>query len=369
MKAFPQFLPYPLNPRPAYLRWLTTGAVMLCLVAVTGMQVSSFVEPRLALSAGVLVMMGWLLALILRMLYHHANRANAKRYAWGNAQVHQCWWQAHRQHVSMIESVMIGAACSPAESVPELFASTHLPGFDARPDKSLLRSTLVYQRTRVAREAELARWLAWQWQEEYPASAAVQPLQCYWLGSPEAWQAFTARVAELMPLARLPQQPQPWQGIETLDGIIDSLQGAAAPARVLCAGCLSLDDVAQAGEAAVLWLLGPQGGPHVLRGEWVGTDADALPAAAQRALKQAGLDKPAQACMSFSQPASLEVGKIGWDIAEHLQDAQFGALGELAPMVTLTLACEYARSQLQPCAWLASDPQHTLALGVVLPDV
>lgn len=369
MKAFPQFLPYPLNPRPAYLRWLTAGAVLLCLVSVTGTQASSFVEPRLALSAGLLVMMAWLLALLVRTLYHHANRANAERYAWGSAQVQQRWWQVHRQHVSMVEAVMVTAAGNSAQPLPEWFESTRLPGADAHPVGSLLRSTLVNKSTRVEREAKLAYWLAWQWQKEYPASAAVQPLPCYWLGSPQAWQAFSAEVAQSMPQVRLPEQPLPWLGIESLDAIIDSLQGAAPQARVLCAGCLSLDDVAHGGEAAVLWLLGSQGGPRILRGEWVGADSNSLVAAAQRALEQGELDKPADACMSFSQPASADVGTIGWNLAGHLQDARFGVLGELAPMVTLTLACGYAQKLKKPCAWLASDPQHTLALGVVKPDV
>ncbi len=371
MKAIRQFHPYPLNPRPTYLHWLTAGAVLLSLVGVAGLQLSSIVEPRVVMGTVVLVMGTWLLALLLRMLYHSANRSNAQRYNQLSQEVQQHWWQEHRHAVAMTEVVLIGAPCRSTQGAAALFTRLYQPAFAALPDKkSVLRTTLTQGASRATREAQLARCLALQWHEEYPGSNAVQPLRCYWLGSPAAWQAFRARVLELRPPVRLPEQPEPWLGMESLDAIIDSLQTAPARARarILCAACLSLDDVPHAGDAALLWSLAPQGGVRILRGEWFTEGSEALSDVATRALEQGELNEPAEACMSFSQPAALDVGQIGWDIAKHLQDAHFGDLGELQGMVALTLACMYAQRNRVPCAWLASDPKQTLALGVVKPD-
>jgi hypothetical protein len=104
------------------------------------------------------------------------------------------------------------------------------------------------------------------------------------------------------------------------------------------------------------------------RGEWFLTDTEHLPTVAQRALQQSQLTAPTQICVSFSQPDVPDLGAIGWNTKQHVQDANFGALEKLQAMVALTLAAWYAEQHQMPCAWLANDPHYTLALGIVEPD-
>ena len=367
MKVMPHFNPYPLNARPAYGRWLMAGAVLLCLASVAAVQVGPFVEPRQAVGGVVVVLASWLLALLLRMVYHHANRANAERYTYFGKQMQQRWWQEHRQQVSMIESVLFSPACSSVETAEAFFAFTYLPAHNVLRALAPVRSPLVRGTQRAEREIQLARWLVMRWQEQNPAPDVGQIVRCYWSGSVPAWQAFRAQLIELMPQVRLPDEPEQWRGFESLNEAIDALQNAPSQSRILCVGCVSLDAGANPGEVALLWLLGPNGGPRIQRGEWLAHEAESLAEVSRRALEQAELQEPAEACITFSQPQMREEPGPDWDLLKHLQDANFGALGDMEAMVALTLACWYTQVNAVPCSWLASDPTHSVALGVVKP--
>ncbi|MNY50708.1 hypothetical protein D3C86_1862350 [compost metagenome] len=72
--------------------------------------------------------------------------------------------------------------------------------------------------------------------------------------------------------------------------------------------------------------------------------------------------------MSFSQPHLSDLAAIGWNTSQNLQDENFGALASLEAMVVQTLAAWHAQQHAEPCAWLANDPHHTLALGIVEAD-
>lgn len=344
------------------------GAVLLCLASVAAVQVGPFVEPRQAAGGVVVVLASWLLALLLRMIYHHANRANAERYTQFAEQVQRRWWREHREQVSMIESVLVSPACSAVETAAALFTFTYLPPHNAVRAPAPIRSPLVRGVQRAEREMQLARLLVMRWQEQNPAPEVGDLMRCYWLGVPSVWRAFCAQMAELAPQVRLPDEPQQWRGIESLNEAIDALQNAPQQSRILCVACVSLDVIPNAGEAALLWLLGPSGGPRLQRGEWLTLGAERLVDVSRRALEQAELQHPAQACITFSQPQLQDEQAPDWDLPKHLQDANFGALGDMEAMVALTLACWYTQCNDVPCSWLASDPTHSVALGVVKPD-
>lgn len=368
-----EFAPYPRVQPPLYSRWLASGAVLLALVGAGSVLVRSFIEPRLAVGGGVAVLLVWAVALMVRVLYYRFNHHNAQSYAEATQQQRQIWWRHHRQKAALVESVLVSAACSRAEQIQVLLGPDHQPPavLDTG-EGAAIRLPQVFALEVEARERELAVLLALQWQAQRTQDRGLQPLSCYWLGSLAAWGAFVEQMARCCPEVRLPEHPEPWQGIRSLDAIIDLLQQAPADARVLCAGCHSAraerKQQLPAGEAAVLWLLGAQGGVRLPRGEWFAADTEDLTAVAAQALKQSELEAPVPVCVSFSLPVALDAPMIDWNIKQHRQDVNFGALANLQAMVVQTLAAWYVEQHGVPCAWLAGDSHYTLTLGIVEPD-
>jgi len=386
MKVAPEYAPYPQAQRANYKRWLVNGAALLGLVFV-GADLLESVEHgssdwsllRLLLDVFTVwgVMIGvavlWLLALLLRVLYYRLNWHVARYHANAATRVQHTWWIHHRQKVGLIESVLLGAACSSPEHRQSLFSPEHQPPVpETTPEGPAIRLLQVLGRDVAERERQLAALLALQWVEQRTEPEVVQPVCCYWQGSLDAWQAFVEQMKQCCPQMQLPEQPEPWQGMQSLDSIIDRLHGAAWDIRILCAGCHSSPPEAQshmpAGEAAVLWLLGPRGRVRLSRGEWFAADAESLASVAERASQQSELKSSAPVCVSFSQPDMPPLSVMDWNTRQHLQDANFGALQNLEAMVVQTLAAWYAEQHGVPCAWLANDPQHTLALGIVESD-
>lgn len=366
MIAAPQFLPYPLRQPPSYSRWLASGVAVLAVFSSAGViwrpAFDQFPASRVATGLFTL----WLLALLMRVLYYRLNRHNAQWYEEAVQRVQVGWWQRHGQQAALLESVLIGPhCCAPGQrddllsgNVPALATGTRV-----------LRVSLVASDTIAEREQKLAKLLVSQWQQQRGEGSAANILSCYWLGSSVAWEAFFKEMSVMFPHVGLPTQPQPWQGIETLSTLIDHLQTAPPDTRILCAGCESSPPqpgaTLPAGEAAVLWLLAPQGGVRLCRGEWFSADREPLTAVAERALQQAHLSAPPATCVSFSQPDPQP--DLPWSLRQHLQDAHFGTLPALGAMVAQTLAAWQTQQQGEPCAWLANDPQYTLVLGVVKP--
>nr|WP_237613809.1 hypothetical protein [Pseudomonas syringae] len=373
LNCAPEFAPYPLVPAPAYSRWMVSGGAVLVLMSGVSALLRSFIEPHLAVAGVACACLAWLLALLLRVLYFRFDRHNAQSYCEAAEQVRQAWWMHHRQNAALVESVLLSAACTAPEHGQLLFSSDHQP---PEPQKTLEGRTIrvgqVFGSDVAERERNLAMLLALKWHRQRAEPLAVQPLRCYWQGSLAAWQAFAEKMALCSPQLQLPEQPEPWQGISSLYSVIDQLQGAPATARILCAGCQSTpvrhESRLPAGEAAVLWLFGPEGGVRFARGEWFSAATEHLPAVAKQALQQSELSAPAQTCVSFSQPNVPDLPAIGWITGQHVQDTNFGALESLQAMVVQTLAAWYAEQHRKPCAWLANDPHHTLALGIVKPD-
>lgn len=369
----PEFGPYPLVQAPLYSRWLASGVALLVFSGSVSVALRPMIEARLAIGSVAGVFLIWVLALLLRVLFFRFNRHNAQSYHEAVEQVRQAWWQDHRQTIALVESVLVSAACTNAENGLRLFSSDHLPPVPQEtPQGRTLHLCQVFGSDVAEREHNLAILLAQQWHEQRGENAVVQPLRCYWQGSQAAWQAFAHQVALCTPQVQLPELPETWEGIRSLDSVIDQLQGAATTARILCAGCQSSpaeqESHSPAGEAALLWLFGPQGGVRFTRGEWFSADTEQLTTVAERALQQSDLTTPAALCVSFAQSDVADLPAIGWNCKQHVQDANFGTLNRLQAMVAQTLAAWYAEAHQVSCAWLANDPHHTLALGVMEPD-
>ncbi|WP_223466660.1 hypothetical protein [Pseudomonas sp. GL-RE-26] len=372
MKPAPKFNPYP-EPREArYLRWFAVGAALLVLTRLIWieavdlpMNLPRFLQFILfgALSAL------WLLAFLVRILVYCLDWHSARYYEKNANQVQQGWWEHHRQKVALIDTVLVGPACTNPLQRQALFSADHRPPTpQSTPGGATLKLLQVFGDDLVERERQLAKLLVLQWQAQRPDPCGLQPLACYWQGSLSAWRAFAEQMTKSFPQIELPEKPESWEGIFSLDSIIDRLHGAPADARILCAGCQSWSpgqgSHLPAGEAALLWLLGPQGGVGFTRGEWFDADTEQLPTVAERALQQSKLTSPPSVCVSFSQADA----PLDWNTGQHLLDANFGALGGLEGMVVQTLAATCCELQRVPCAWVASDPNYTFVLGVMEPD-
>jgi len=370
----PKFAKYPLSQAPVYSRWWTSFAVLSAAVLISGKLVfSDFYELRIIVIVALGVLCLWLLAFLVRVLCFRLDQHNAYCYGVNTQQLEQAWWSRHRQTVALVESVLLGAVCRSAEQKHALFSpDLTKPTPEQTDDGWAIRVPQVFGKDVAEREAQLAALLALQWQQQRSDLPVEQPLRCYWQGTPAAWNSFAEQVKKLWPTAQFPERPDVWQGIDSLDAIVDQLHEEPAEAWILCAGCQSSpiqrESRLPAGEAAVLWVLGKQEGVRIARGEWLNADVESLAAVAERALRQSELEASGPPCVSFSQPDLPDVSAIGWNLRQHLQDANFGALGNLESMVVLTLAAWYAEGNSKACAWLANDPQHTLAIGVVKPD-
>ncbi len=373
MISAPEFAAYPSVQAPVYSRWIVSGVALLGILSGVGAVLRSVIEPRITVTALVCAGGVWLLALLLRVLYCRLNGHNAQNYYEAADQVIHAWWTHHRQHIALVESVLISAACITPEQRQLLFSSEHQP---PEPQITLAGRALhlvqIVGSDVAERERNLATLLALQWHQQCDEQSVVQPSHCYWQGSLPAWKAFVEQMALCFPQVQLPEKPEPWEGIRSLDWIIDQLQGARSPAHILCAGCesspIQQEGHFPAGEAAVLWLFGPVGGVRFSRGEWFCAQTDHLPTVAERALQQRELTAPTPVCVSFAQPNVPDFPAIDWNTRQYAQDANFGTLENLQAMVVQTLAAWYAEQHQTPCAWLANDPHHTLALGIVEPN-
>jgi len=372
MKRTTEFAPYPLVPEPRYWRWFAGAVGLLALLGIGRALPPSLVAPHLfAFTVGGMLLAG-ILAFLFHVLYFRFNRHNAQCYGEAVEREQRAWWAQHRQKAALVESVLLSASCSSPEDLDGLLDPSKQPPVARETGEGFaLRLLQVFGRDAKQREQELATLLALKWGVQRGTDQRLTPSSCYWHGSQAAWRAFVEQMAQCCPDVHLPEYPQTWDGILSLDAIIDQLQRVPDGARVLCAGCQSSSpDRASslpAGEAAVLWLLGAEGDVAFSCGEWFSQADDDLATVAQRAVKQSLLEAPAQICLSFSQPDVPGLATIGWNAKTNVQDANFGALNQLEAMVVQTLAAWYVKQHGVPCAWLASDPHFILTLGIVRP--
>ena len=370
-------------PPPNYSRWLFSGVMLVGLVIlsfVLGAMAAAQKGAKHDLFQVFLVSTGlisllclWFLAFLLRVFFNRLDRRSGKRYVDKAQQAENAWWAYSRQTVALVEAVLVAGVCRTPQQRAQLFNPDYQPAIPKKADWGIgmaLRSAEVTGECLDEREEQLARLLAMQWREQQTWATALQPVKCYWHGSSTAWDAFVEQMAKSWPRVQLPKRPEPWEGVDSLDAIIDQLQGMPAGTRILCAGCQSSpvqpDSRLPAGEAAVLWLLGPQGGVRLSRGECC--DPDYLVESAEQVLEKSELVAAPPLCVSFSHPDVPELAALGWNTKHSLQDANFGALPDLEAMVVLTLAASYVTEHGVPCAWMANDPLYPLVLGVVKPS-
>lgn len=376
MRPLPAFPSYNVAHAPDTRRWLAVGSLLVLLVG-GGIALRQGVQAGVGnIITGMFIILSIMLVIwLFYMLYYRCSVHHAMLWQRTVQQEYQRWWYLHRQCFALCEVVLIGPAGAELSDWLRLLKREQpQPGEWQEAQGKALRVARTFSPDVDEREKQLARMLVLQWkgQSEGKTISALQ--RCYWQGSATAWQAFVVQMKASFPAVVLPEQPEPWQGELTLATLAASLSSAESDALYLVAGCQSLPPssgcLRPAGESAVLWLAGSGGPVKVCRGEVFDPSAsESLPQVCKRAQRQSELDASPDTCILFSQPQPQQsaLAGSGWNVTHHLQDSYWGELGQLEPLVVLSLAAIFAHHQDQSCAWIATDPLHTFALGIVKP--
>ncbi|HAG7092478.1 hypothetical protein [Escherichia coli] len=375
MRSVPDYPAYKTARPPGTARWLSATALLVLIGGGAGGLLPS-AEGNSSLVAAIILLTlllsgtGWLV----RLLYYRVSVHNAAFYYQLVAYEQKRWWAAHRQPFWLKEGLLLGPAGTRSVDWLRVLNREQRPPEEKKEGGgTALRLPQISVMAPTAREKRLAELLVIEWQKQRSENKLTSPLRCYWLGADITWQAFRAQMALAFPDIALPARPEPWQGETSLAEIAGELAGAKPDDTILIAGCQVIAPQSgterPAGESAALWLAGLNGPVQLTRGETFSPEqGDILLTVFARALEQSELDEPPEACTLFSRPGLEALANNGWDVSQHLQDANWGEIGDMETLIVLSLAAIYAAHHQQPCGWIARDPMNTLATGIVKPD-
>ncbi len=374
MRAIPAFPRYRLAKPPTAKRWLGAGAVLVLLFGIIAAMVrksGANTSVILACVVGMVILVGvvWCVRTIFfRLSVHHLHTWEREV---ENERKH--WWEIHRRQFALKDIVLIGPAGSElSDWLRVIGREQQTPSIKQESKGKSLRIARSFSSDFIEREKQLAQILVLQWKKQRGEELLVSPEKYFWQGSPEAWQAFVAQLIESFPGIKPPELPEFWQGEKTLSLLANVFADNKQRTNFLIAGCESLspgsDSTRPAGECAVLWLAGSQGDVTLSRGEFFEpSESESLQHVASRAENQSELNESPERCILFSHPEQPQLAACGWNVTHNIQDDYWGAPGKLDALVVISLAAITARSEQKPCGWIASDPLHTLALGIVKP--
>lgn len=374
MRPLPAYPAYSQGKPPVTKRWMGASALLVLISGSgIGLMYTAHRDTGLIVKGmiGVVILMG--IVWLIRQLYYRVSVHNARHYDHLVEQEHQHWWAQHRQSFALQDMVLLGpAGTEKVHWLRLLNRENRLPEVRTEPGGKALRVTHSFFNNPPQRENQLAKMLALQWQELRGKTALTSPEGCYWQGSVNAWKAFREQMKLVFPDVVLPEQAQIWQGEATLSTLAALINASEENCTFLVAGCQSLPasfaGEHPAGESAFLWLAGKQGQVTLSRGEvFDAAQVETLTEVCERAVQQSELDKPPDACLLFTQPHLPELAQSGWNMTHHLQDLNWGDPGQMEMSIVLTLAAIYANQKKEPCGWMAKDPLHTLALGIIKP--
>ncbi|HIE4798767.1 TPA: hypothetical protein ACXNDR_001420 [Serratia marcescens] len=374
MRPLPEYPPYRIARPPDVKRWLSVGALLVLLCAGGGALLHSAgngVGLMVKGMVGAAVLMGalWLV----RLLYYRVSVHNARYYAQLVERQQQAWWEQHQRRFALSEMVLLGPAGTDAPHWLRLLTREHrVPEIRSESSGKALRIGRTLAEPVAEREALLAKMLVLQWQMQNADAPLPYIRRCYWLGSLIAWRAFCTQMQLSFADFALPEKPEKWQGEETLSAFAAAAQTLPENEAILVAGCHSMtasfNSAQPAGESAALCLVAQKGLVSLTRGEVYDiAGKEVLTAVSERAEQQSELEKAPDACMLFSQPTLPALAQSGWNVTHHVQDLNWGSPGEMEMLIVLVLAALYAKQYQEPCGWIAKDPLHTLALGIIKP--
>ncbi len=374
MRESPKFPHYRVAFPPSVKRWLGFGSSVILLSGILAALIrrpEHHISIILSCMVGISIFIGvgWLIRMLsFRLSVHHSM-------TWSREVEYERkhWWEIHQRSFSLMDVVLIGPAGA------ELFdwlrvikREQPVPPVRQEASGKVMRVARTFSSDLIEREKQLAQMLVLQWKKQRKDQPAIFPEKFFWLGSGESWRAFVMQLNECFPGMNIPESPERWLGEETLSLFAETFADGELQGVYLVAGCQSLysssDAVRPAGESAVLWLVGGHGDVRLTRGEfWGASDVESLQQIVSRAEKQSEPDESPDKCILFSHPLLPELADCGWNVTHNTQDEYWGESGKLDALIVISLAAMSARSEKEPCAWIASDPLHTLALGIVKP--
>lgn len=373
MRAAPIFPRYRTATPPAPRRWLAAGSLLTLLAGGgTTLLRGADTDNGSVILVMLIAMMFAGFVWLCRVVYYRCSVHHTATWERGVEREQRLWWEEHQRRFALSEVVLIGPAGNTASDWIRVLTREQQPPAEQQETQGVaLRIARTFSEDVAAREQQLARLLVLQWKKECHR-AAVPLMQCFWQGSDAAWLAFCAQMKTSFPDIVLPASPEPWCGETSLSLIADLLSSPENDRWCLVAGCQSLPTSSErlrpAGESAVLWLVGSAGPVMISRGEVFDlSPSGSLAEVCERAQAQSALDAAPDACILFSHPQRPELAGSGWNVTHHLQDRYWGELGNMEPLVVISLAAMLAQHHEHPCGWIATDPQHTLALGIVKP--
>jgi len=373
MKRPPEYPEWQASKPPAVGKWLAAGALFAlllggCAALLRNPSNGGTGVILIAMLAGLIITgLCWLW----RLVYHRASLHHAANWHHQTEQERSLWWEQHQSLLALQTVILTGPAGSDASDWIRVLNREQKPPAEHLEVKGRgLRTSLTFTFEPGDREQQLARSLVLLWKKN-GSKFTAHFARCFWLGSNAAWRAFSAQMSVTFPGIVLPFSPERWRGEETLSLMAASLQVDSSKC-FLVAGCVSSPAYAGAspstGEAAVLWVSGAEGHVVMPRGEvFDASSSESLSDVCTRALQQAKTEKVPDACILFSHPSLAQLDGNGWNTTQYVQDSYWGKLGEIEPLVVISLAAILAQHQNKPCCWIASDPQYTLALGVIKP--
>lgn len=371
MRKAPEYPVWETASAPNNRRWLQAGALISLLAggagALTGeanRSAAAFAVMWLAL-----VFIGFLW--LCRLLYFRFSSHHAIAWQRNVSYEQNLWWEEHQSLIGLKDILLLGPAGAETMDWQRVLRRIQRPPVERHETGGkTLRIARTFSADSQEREQQLVRALVMQWKttsRDMPQAIS----RCFFLGDAAVWSAFRAQMHDAFPGVNLPDQPEPWEGEATL-ARLTALLREDAKSQHLVVGCVSCpaspDSLLPAGESAALWLVGADAPVVMPRGEFYDASAsDPLRNICERAVTQCELDEDPATCILFSHPQIPQVNECGWNTTHNLQDNYWGIPGSMEPLIVISLAALYAQNEAQPCGWISTDPQHTLALGIVKP--
>ncbi|MNE30684.1 hypothetical protein D3C80_1242160 [compost metagenome] len=202
--------------------------------------------------------------------------------------------------------------------------------------------------------------------ERWPQLRAIA-----WVGDANSQAAFLQVLSQADVL--LPEIRLPVQGLADLDDLIEAFHRDCCEEAdwLLCAGVVSVEHAEEAelaGEAGFFWLVSRKGKQLLHRGEYLLTEAEESATVLCAQLQRyAGLEAAPATCLALDETSAKAFVEGGWSVGEHQLARYWGALGQLAPFVGMSLALLHAQEAGQSCGWLCRDGDKRLTIGVAVP--